>query len=234
MEHQTNSLVKKNNGIVQLEFSHPRTLYESVASFKNDKEQQFIIRVIGCEQAVVEQYTRNLSAYLEVLPHQVQELPPTTNVLPEVMPKKTLFQEETINSQQNPNVTVALEVITKAQDIEQPQMLSFSLRHAVEHTEDELNPGEPPASYRYELGVEPTIKIKVDSGSVKATLVAVNSLGKESLIDQKTIPTGPEATLKKPSQVSSTAYCRLTVEIVSTDPTLYSVDGTVPVKKWLT
>jgi hypothetical protein len=67
------------NKPIELEFSPPITRYESTAKYKNSKGQQFLIRVIGCDKAEVEQRTKNFRFSCEVSTSESEKSPQDTD-----------------------------------------------------------------------------------------------------------------------------------------------------------
>ncbi|MBD2341637.1 hypothetical protein H6G64_32365 [Calothrix sp. FACHB-156] len=57
-----------------LKFSVPTVRYESTAIYENSQEQQFLVRVSGCNQSEVEQYTKNLSFFCETYSSESEDL----------------------------------------------------------------------------------------------------------------------------------------------------------------
>lgn len=219
--------------MAKLTFSSPEARYESVAYFDDDKGQQFLIRVSGCNQATVEQYTKNLNAYLEVVLDESEKLQRDANPVPEAIAEQPSLLEDTVpkedkfNPLSNSSLKIAVEV-AKVQDIGQPQMLRFTL----DHTADDLQLSEPPAIFYYERGVRPNIKITVDQGSVNFKLVEVNQSGQETIVDKGTlIKTGSPYSLKTPTSARRGAEFRLIVARSGNSAASYKVDGTVPVDK---
>ena len=163
-----------------LEFSTPEPIYESFASFENEKGQQFIIRARGCDRSAVEQYTRNLRTYLEVIPSESIQLPQEENIVPEGEAENPPLQgeaislEEVIAPQQTRNIEVAFKV-AKVQDIKQPYVLNFRLGaiQEVPIGEDESQ------SITYPIGIKPEVTVRVTSGKVRFELFRVRSGKKE-------------------------------------------------------
>jgi hypothetical protein len=56
--------------LISLEFCTPRPRYYSVARFENNKGQEFLVRVSGLDRQAVEQYTKNLNVFFEILPSE--------------------------------------------------------------------------------------------------------------------------------------------------------------------
>lgn len=158
-----------------LKFSTPEPRYESFASFENEKGQQFIIRVRGCDRVAVEQYTRNLSAYLELLPNESIQLPQEEDIMPEGEAEQLLLQEETIPLEQiiTPQSTRDIEVafkVAKVPDIKQQYLLNFRLGDIQEIPIDR---DDPPQRTTYQIGKKPKVEVNVSVGKVRFELVEV-------------------------------------------------------------
>lgn len=175
-----------------LEFSTPEPRYESFASFENEKGQQFIIRVRGCDRAAVEQYTSNLSAYLELelLPNESIQRPQEESFMPEGEAEQLLLQEETIPLEQiiTPQSTRDIEVafkVAKASDIKKPHLLNFRLGDIQEVP---INEGDSPQRTIYQIGKKPKVEVNVSAGKVRFELVEVEAKsGKKRTIAAKDV-----------------------------------------------
>jgi hypothetical protein len=188
MDSKTSYSSEENNKMSELkslDFSTPELIYESFASFENEKGQQFIIRARGCERSAVEQYTRNLRTYLEVIPSESIQLPQEENIVPEGEAEKPSIQgeaislEQVIAPQQTRDIEVAFKV-AKVQDIGQPYVLNFRLGAIQEVPIDE---GES-QTITYPIGRKPQVTVNVTSGRVKFELVQVRS-GKQKVVATK-------------------------------------------------
>lgn len=173
-----------------LEFSTPEPRYESFASFENEKGQQFIIRVRGCDRADVEQYTRNLSAYLELLPNESIQLPQEEIIMLESEAEQLLLQEETIPLEQiiTPQSTRDIEIafkVAKAPDIKKPHLLNFRLGDIQEIP---IDGGDSPQRIIYKIGKKPKVEVDVSPGKVRFELVEVEAKsGKKRTIVTKEV-----------------------------------------------
>jgi hypothetical protein len=190
MDCQTSYSLEEHNKMSELkslEFSTPEPIYESFASFENEKGQQFIIRARGCDRSGVEQYTRNLRTYLEVIPSESTQLPQEENIMPEVEAEKPSLQEEAISLEQviSPQQTRDIEVafkVAKLQDIKQPYVLNFRLG-AIQ--EVPISEGEDNSqTITYPIGIKPEVTVRVTSGRVTFELVRVRS-GKQEVVATK-------------------------------------------------
>lgn len=160
----------------QLEFSTPTPKYESFATFENEKGQQFIIRVRGCNQSIVKQYIQNLRVYLEVLSDESIQLPQKDDVVNEKETALLSIQEETVPLDKNTilestsDIDVAFKV-AKVPNIQQPYLLNFRLGDVFNVP---IDGDEPPHRINYPVvGTIPAVTVNVTSGKVKFELVRV-------------------------------------------------------------
>lgn len=181
--------------LTSLEFSQPEYCYphyNSTARFKNNKGQEFIIRVSGLNQAIVEQYTRSLHAYFEVSTHESSQLKSADAIpVPQGKTEQVLVAGKTIHLEGNVeplltnSIAVVLEV-DKDQDIEFPKLWNFQLNHTIESIPiDGGNFQEIDVRYEFPPG-RPQVDITVSEGSVDVKLFQVKGSSLE-LVDAQIV-----------------------------------------------
>ena len=114
----------------KLEFSPPITRYESTAQYKNSKGQQFLIRVIGCNKAEVEQRTKIFRFSCELAVSESEKSPQDTDFPINTQNKSVLLTETRNISEDEVSNTIVKELnyFVDSVDIideEIPQRLQF-------------------------------------------------------------------------------------------------------------
>lgn len=123
--------------LISLEFCVPKSRYYSVARFKNNKGQEFLVRVSGLDRQAVEQYTKNLNVYFEILPSEsILPQPDTISKSEEdtelaLLAGEALDIEGTVEPLSTNSIEIVVEV-AKAQNIGIQNELNFNIRNTIE------------------------------------------------------------------------------------------------------
>ncbi|MBW4688924.1 MAG: hypothetical protein KME40_28495 [Komarekiella atlantica HA4396-MV6] len=201
-----------------LKFSDIKARYERIATFENDKEQQFIVKVNGYDKAVVNKYTKNLRANFEVVSGELRQTLKSENHMNEEDTEEPSFPEVDVEQASNKEIEVSIE-LTKIQDIESPSIFNFRIDQDISEGET-LNPDTRPVCGQSQVKAT----IKVESGRIRINIIRILASGQRENIPSLSREYGTGTFYLNEGVDSNFCY---TLNIIGREPrgSRYSING---------
>ncbi|MBD2538187.1 hypothetical protein [Coleofasciculus sp. FACHB-SPT36] len=163
--------------LISLEFCAPKPRYCSVARFENSKGQEFLVRVSGLDRQAVEQYTKNLNVYFEILPSEsILTQPDTISKSEEdtelaLLAGEALDIEGTVDPLSTDSIEMVVEV-ANAQNIELQNSFNFNIRNTIEERDIDGGSSEIVVSNSsFRRFGKPRVAVHVTAGQVFVQLL---------------------------------------------------------------
>jgi len=195
-----------------LEFLPPKPRYESIAYFHNDKGEEFTVKVSSDDKASVEEYIKNLQAYLEYV----------SDVSENIEAKNTFIEEAETEVDAETQLKNSLKVVIKATqvlNIEQPKFLNFRFLDSMPEVDDEVDPQVTRITRIYPSEGPKTI-IKVKRGKVLAEL-----LKNGKVIKSLEIAAGQKKTFQIPANSPVSDKYSVAITGVANTTSEYEING---------
>lgn len=217
--------------LTQLKFSTPEPRYDSVARFENNKGQEFHVRVSGSNRTLVEQYTKNIRAYFEVMPKEF--IQPNSDTSSEHnreieqpwLPEETLNLEGTVEPLSTDCLDVVLEV-AKTPNIDYPKLFSFHLERAIERIPIDGDSSQITRdNYPIPTFGRPQVTVKVTDGKVLVELFQIKGSRRKSE-DREIVSANEGKTLTTPNNVTAGTQFSISVTGLGDSRSYYIITGT--------
>jgi hypothetical protein len=160
-----------------LEFSTPKTYYESIACYKQNNEQEFIIRVQSSNQASIEEFTRNFQASFDVVADEETQPPQEGSVFSKIESEALLNQielnREATKALPDSSLNIFIEV-PKMMELQKQKLISYRFSNRIERPIDDGETQPVIDPHTYVVGRKPIVTVKVRTGSVKVELFKNN------------------------------------------------------------
>ena len=160
-----------------LEFSTPKTYYESAACYKNN-EQEFIIRVQSLDRSSLEEFTKSFRASFDGVTDEVSQPPQEGSVFSkresEALLNQIELDREATEALPDSSLNIFIEV-PKTMELQKPKLINYRFSDRIERPIDDGETQIPIHKRNYLVGRKPTVTVRVRTGSVKVELFRIRN-----------------------------------------------------------